>query len=314
MLNRRKFLLQGGMTMAMGLGLSKFTQAQTSPNSSLRTSHLAVNGFVFDALAAGPKEGELVLCLHGFPEFKESWITILESLGALGYHAVAVDQRGYSSQARPTTEADYTEAALVSDVLGFAKYLGAETFRLVGHDRGGILGWVVGANYPDKLLSLTILSTPHKNAFVSAYANDPAQQAMSQYIPILAAPSPSGENFMLGNNAANFIGAFNGKVSPSTINLYQQRLEVPGAMTAVLNWYREGNDLTGSLGSVNVPTRYIWGAEDAYLGKTAAVSTGTYCNGLYDFVQLANRSHWLMDEDPLSIVALLHEQFTDKIN
>jgi pimeloyl-ACP methyl ester carboxylesterase len=121
-----------------------------------------------------------------------SWIPILQSLGAAGYHAVAVDQRGYSPGARPTGVSEYTAANLVADTIGFAKALGASRFHLVGHDRGGSVAWSLAKNHPEVLLSLTILSTPHRDAFTYALANDPSQSAMSSYIATFDQPSPAG--------------------------------------------------------------------------------------------------------------------------
>ena len=272
-----------------------------------------MGNFQFDALACGPNGGELVLCLPGFPQGKEAYIEILLQLGAAGYRAVAVDPRGYSPGARPPNVADYSPANLVADVLGFAQALGAPRFHLVGHDRGGSVAWVCARNHPEVLLSLTILSTPHQDAFTYALQNDVNQANMSAYIQIFDEKPPAGENYLLANGAANLIGAYNGFVSAADVNLYVQRLEQPGALTAALNYYRADN-LNVPLGNVSVPTVYVWGTNDAYLGKLAATATGTFCSGLYTFVQLPSRSHWLLDEDPGAIVTLLKQQFTSIVN
>src|SRR4051812_45231516 len=93
---------------------------------------------VFDALAAGPADGDLVLLLHGYPEFADCWTEELAALAAAAYRAVAVDQRGYSPGARPTSISDYVVDNLVADALGFADSLGGPgRFHLVCHDWGG---------------------------------------------------------------------------------------------------------------------------------------------------------------------------------
>jgi pimeloyl-ACP methyl ester carboxylesterase len=282
-------------------------------SNTMQSIGLTVGNLQFDALSTGPADGELVLCLHGFPEFKEAWIPILEKLGAAGYRAVAVDQRGYSPGARPTNVSDYTPDILAADVMGFAQALGASRFRVVGHDRGGSVAWVVAKNYPNALLSLTVLCTPHRDAFAYALVNDPLQQGMSGYIQTFDQPPPAGENFLLANNAANLTGSYNGFVSAADVNLYVQRLEQPGALTAALNHYRAEN-VNIPLGKVTVPTFFIWGANDLYLGRIAATVTADFCDGPYTFVQLPGRSHWLMDEDPAAIFALLQQQFTSTVN
>jgi pimeloyl-ACP methyl ester carboxylesterase len=307
--SRRDFMVQTGLLMAAtSFGAARPAAAQSS---TLQSIGLTVGNLQFDALSAGPGNGELVLCLHGFPEYKESWIPILLQLGAAGYHAVAVDQRGYSPNARPTNVSDYSPANLVADVLGFAQALGASQFHLVGHDRGGSVAWVLAKNNPGVLLSLSILSTPHQDAFTYALSTDASQQAMSSYIQIFDQPAPAGENFLLANNAANLTGSYNGLVPNAAT--YVQQLQQPGALTAALNYYRADN-LTVPLGNIAVPTTYIWGSADAYLGKIAASATATFCTGPYTFVQLAGRSHWLMDEDPSAIATLLLQQFKSTVN
>nr|WP_234882139.1 alpha/beta fold hydrolase [Agrobacterium pusense] len=62
---------------------------------------------VFSGLACGPKEGETVLLLHGFPQFADSWAEVAVALAKAGYRAIAIDQRGYSAGARPETVRDY---------------------------------------------------------------------------------------------------------------------------------------------------------------------------------------------------------------
>jgi pimeloyl-ACP methyl ester carboxylesterase len=62
---------------------------------------LPARGLVFDALAAGPSTGELVVLLHGFPQTSACWTPMLETLAAAGYRAVAPDQRGYSPPPGP---------------------------------------------------------------------------------------------------------------------------------------------------------------------------------------------------------------------
>ena len=78
---------------------------------------IPVGEFVFDARAAGPADGELVLLLHGFPQTSWEWRSQLQALGDAGYRAVAPDQRGYSPRARPQGVENYRADHLAADVL-----------------------------------------------------------------------------------------------------------------------------------------------------------------------------------------------------
>jgi pimeloyl-ACP methyl ester carboxylesterase len=257
-----------------------------------------------------------VLCLHGFPEFKEAWIPVLELLGALGYYAVAVDQRGYLAGARPTEIADYAIANLVSDVVGMATTLlgqaGSSTkFHLVGHDMSGSVTWAVAEQHPELLISTTVLSTPHKNAFAAAYATTGnPQQAASSYTPMVQ--GSGGEAFMLANNGANFYGSYGGVVPDAT--LFVSRFQNDqGALTAALNWYRAENFAAADGTVVSAPVTYIWGSQDPFLLKESAVNTANFCSGPYKFVQLPSHAHFLADEVPQDIATLLEQQLAAKL-
>ncbi|MCZ0972654.1 alpha/beta fold hydrolase [Streptomyces albulus] len=132
--------------------------ADPTPVTRLR---LTAGPYTFDALASGPADSEVVLLLHGWPEFADCWHAVLPALGAAGYRALAVDQRGYSPDARPPRIADYAVPELVADALAFADSQGAERFHVVAHDWGGMVAWALAGAHLERLASLTVLATPH---------------------------------------------------------------------------------------------------------------------------------------------------------
>ena len=158
---------------------------------------IETNGFTFDALAAGPDDGALVLLLHGFPQFADAWTGVMGPLAAAGYRAVAVTQRGYSRGARPLEVSEYSLEKLVADVLGFADALGAPQFHLMGHDWGGAVAWTVAVAAPQRLLSLSVLAMPHLDAFSAALRSDLKQQLLSAYMKLFQAPGHVAETALL---------------------------------------------------------------------------------------------------------------------
>ena len=262
------------------------------------------NGYRFDALAAGPADGELVLCLHGFPQFADAWTPLLEALGAAGYRAVAFDQRGYSPGARPGDVAAYAMPHLVADVIAVADSLGAARFHLIGHDWGGAVAWAVGGAHADRLKTLTVLSTPHSEALTAAIRSDADQQARSAYMLMFRTASGVAETYLLSDDAANLRAAYKDRVTPDQVESIVARLSAPGALTAALNWYRAMAD-NPPVGQIIVPTLFVWGDEDQALGRTAALDTARCVEGPYRFEIVEGGSHWLIDEQPESIIALI---------
>ena len=136
----------------------------------------------FDALAAGPADGELVLLLHGFPQTGTCWLDAVNALADSGYRAVAPSQRGYSRGARPVGVEAYTLTELCADVLAMAAALGSERFHVVGHDWGGSVAWALAGEHPEVVASLTAVSTPHSAALRKALRRPPQRMRMA-YIP-----------------------------------------------------------------------------------------------------------------------------------
>ena len=262
------------------------------------------NGYRFDAIAAGPFNGDLVLCLHGFPQFADAWTPVLEALGAAGFRAVAFDQRGYSPGARPAGIAAYGMPHLVTDVIAVADKLGATRFHLIGHDWGGAVAWAVAGAHADRLKTLTVLSTPHSEALTAAIRSDPDQQTRSGYMLMFRAPEGVAETYLLGDEAANLRAVYKGKVAPGQIDSIVERLGDGGALTPALGWYRAMAD-NPRVGQIIVPTLFVWGDEDQALGRTAALATARHVEGPYRFEIVEGGSHWLIDERPDAIIALI---------
>ncbi|MEV6609609.1 alpha/beta hydrolase [Kutzneria sp. NPDC051319] len=264
---------------------------------------------VFDALAAGPADGDLVLLLHGYPEFADCWTEELAALGAAGYRAVAVDQRGYSPGARPTSISDYVVDNLVADALGFADSQGAGRFHLVCHDWGGLVGWALAGAHSDRLKSFTVLATPHPQALYAAISSDEDQSSRVNYVRYFRANVGGAEEGFLADGGARLRAAYGGAVSAELVESNVKRFSEPGALTAALSWYRavDGDDLNIPCGRVSAPTLYIWGSEDVALGRLAAETTKDWVDGPYQFVELPGASHWLPEESADTVIPLMLE-------
>lgn len=266
--------------------------------SGIQLGELEANGLTFTVRRAGPSTGRGVILLHGFPQTSACFSATAEVLGEAGYRVLAPDQRGYSPGARPDRVEDYAGRELVADVLALADAAGMETFDLVGHDWGGMVGWWAAGQHPERVRSLTAVSTPHPAAFAAALATDADQGSRSAYLDLFRRPEEP-ERLLLGEegDGAGLRRAFDGTgIDPEVIDDYVEVLVAPGALTAALNWYR-ATDLHRAPASarVAVPTLYVWSTEDIALGRRAAESTGEFVDGPYRFVVLEGVSHWIPD-------------------
>lgn len=286
-------------------------------SSELERVEIPIGSLTFDALAAGPPDGRLVLLLHGFPQTSWSWRDQLSALGDAGYRAIAPDQRGYSPGARPSELAAYAREHVVADVLAFADHFKAHQFDLVGHDWGGAVAWFVAAMHPARLRSLTVLSTPHPYAFASALGDEVSDQSQRSGYMAFFRQEGAAETAMLGADGSGdgLRNLFKGSGLPGGAEAAEPYVSVlvqPGALTAALNWYRamDIGSPPGSLGEVTTPTLYIWSTNDVALGRDAAERTAAFVSGPYRFEVLDGVSHWISEESPDEVNRLLLEHLT----
>jgi pimeloyl-ACP methyl ester carboxylesterase len=118
--------------------------------TATETLRVRAAGIEFAALATGPADGPLALCLHGFPDTAHSWRHLLPRLADHGYRAVAPFLRGYA----PTDLAPdgrYQTGALVRDANALHDALGGTADAvLIGHDWGALATYGAVAHQPDR--------------------------------------------------------------------------------------------------------------------------------------------------------------------
>ena len=105
-------------------------------------------------------EGPLVVLAHGWPDSWLSWRHQMLALADEGYHAVALQMRGYGETDAPEAVEAYDIAHLARDIAGAIDALGGGRGHLVGHDWGSMAAAGAAMFHPEKLASLTLMSVP----------------------------------------------------------------------------------------------------------------------------------------------------------
>jgi pimeloyl-ACP methyl ester carboxylesterase len=266
---------------------------------------IGANGLRFEALASGPADGEAVILLHGYPQSASSWRGTAGWLADQGYRVVAPSLRGYSPGANPPDAASYAMSVLVADVIGIADAEGIDRFHLVGHDWGGALAWMVAGAHPGRLLSLTVISTPHPAAMRMALTSS-TQALRSSYMGFFRLPRVPELVLQAGNFAQMGFGCRVSGLPKKAWLRDRAHLRRIGGLRGPLNWYRGTATAMGKPRRITVPTMYIWGRHDLFLGRTAARLTAKFVTGPYRFVDL-DAGHWIADRNPGDLYRLLGE-------
>jgi pimeloyl-ACP methyl ester carboxylesterase len=219
-------------------------------------------------------------------------------LNTEGLRTLIPTQRGYTRTARPTRRRDYRTAATADDVIALLDTAGLATAHIVGHDWGGTQAWGAAGWHPDRVASLTALSTPHPAAFLKALRTS-KQGLVSWYMWLFQLPA-----LPEAIAARTLAKSLQDNGLPSEFaNRYAAALSEPGALTGALNWYRGiPFSIRASLGPIAVPTTYIWGRHDVALARAAAELTADHVTGPYEVVEL-DAGHWLPETEPDAVAA-----------
>ena len=251
--------------------------------STIETTRIGLpTGVTLKVAMAGPEDGEPIVLLHGFPESHRTWRLVMPAL-AQDFRVYAPDQRGFAGSDKPDGVEAYKVQCVIDDLIALADALGLGRFTLVGHDWGGAAAWGAALKHPERIARLVIVNAPHPVIFQRSLIEDEEQREASQYIRAFRTPG-----FETGVKAMG-LGAFFDKSFGAHVDLrrisneerqaYLDEWDQPGALTAMLNWYRAATVVVPESGEkarlplwthmpfpkVKMPTLVVWGMKDKAL-------------------------------------------------
>jgi len=249
----------------------------------MRRERLSLStGIAMNVALAGPEHARPVILLHGFPESHRTWRSLAPLLSD-EFRLIMPDQRGFGGSDQPQEVEAYATDTLIADLFALVDALEVDRFALVGHDWGGAIAWAAAIKGDPRVERLAIINSPHPLIFQKSLIEDEAQREASQYIR--AFRDPKFEKFVEGiGYDAFFDKSFSKHVDLAAIpheerELYIAQWSRPGALTAMLNWYRASRMVVPQPGitvdmpdlvlrafpKIKIPVRVIWGLEDKAL-------------------------------------------------
>lgn len=282
-----------------------------APDSGISVRFVEANGQRFELAECGSGD-RLALCLHGFPELNFSWRHQMPLLAAKGWRVWAPNLRGYGASSRPEGIDAYRIDRLVADVAALIDVSGAREVMLVAHDWGAIIAWVFAIRAVRPLVRLVIMNVPHPKC-AEREIRHWHQLTKSWYIFFFQIPGLP-ERLLAANGGEAVKKAFlssaanKGRFLPDVLQVYADAALRPGALTAMLNYYRallrrpdmrEIGD-----GMVHVPTLMVWGEEDVAIDIRCTDGTEQWVPQL-ELHRLPGVSHWVQQDAPEAVNAIL---------
>lgn len=146
-------------------------------------SRIPVGELTLHVAEAGPKDGPLLVLLHGFPEFYFEWREYITALAADGFHVVAPDQRGYNLSDKPSGIDAYRLDNLANDILALADHFGQAKFQVVGHDWGASVAWWLATIAPNPAHAFRRSQCSAPGVVVASDAGEPGAAAKMLVCP-----------------------------------------------------------------------------------------------------------------------------------
>ena len=278
-------------------------------------------GIQMNVALAGPEDAQPVIMIHGFPESHRTWRDLVQLLSE-DLRLIMPDLRGFGETDRPQDVADYATDTLIADIFALADSLGIDRFALVGHDWGGAIAWAAAFRGDPRIERLAIVNSPHPLIFQKSLIWDAPQRAASQYMRAFRNPGMEAGIEAMGFDTF-FEKSFSKHADLSLIpaderQIYIDQWSRPGALTAMLNWYRSSQVVVPAVDEsaelpawvergvpkLHIPVRIIWGLEDKALLPIQLEGIGEV-GDYVDVFPLKGVGHFAPWEAPEQVAAAL---------
>ncbi|HET7417938.1 MAG TPA: alpha/beta hydrolase [Solirubrobacterales bacterium] len=258
-------------------------------------------GLDFHYAEAGSGD-DVVLCLHGWPQHWYEWRHLMPAL-ADRYRVIALDLRGFGWSEAPKD--GYEKENLVDDILAVLDELGIDRLKLVGHDWGGWLGFLLCLREPERFeryLSLNILPP-----WTSARAMAP-QLWRFWYQWLISTPGIGYQLHRSGKFVPKvLVGGSVVKAAwdNATIHAFSDTFEQPDRARAAVQMYRtftlrEAPEIMRGRyadARLRVPTLLLFGTGDAALNHELLAGYERHADDM-QLEKVDGCGHFIVDEKP----------------
>ena len=291
---------------------------------SIRHDYAQVGELRLHYAECGAENDQLVILLHGFPEFWYSWRHQMPVLGA-HYHVVAPDMRGFNLSDKPARVSDYRIECLVGDVIGLIKHFGKSKAVIIAHDWGAGVAWAVAQKHSEVVDRLAALQVPLPAAWRENMTF--AQLRRSWYMFFFQLPRlpewwASARNFKRMDEMYRKTSVRPGAFSDEDIKAYKEAMRQPRALTSALNYYRANvlrSLFRGGVetpnepdGRIRVPTLFIYGEQDVAVIPSTVKNLGAFIDAPYRELRIPDSGHWVQNEAVAEVNTALLEFLSEK--
>jgi pimeloyl-ACP methyl ester carboxylesterase len=250
----------------------------------LEQGRVTVNDVDLAYLAAGPGDGPLALCLHGFPDSAWTWRFLAPELVAAGFRVVAPFLRGYAPSAVPA-DGRFQSAALSLDALALHEALGGDPSAvLIGHDWGALAAYGAASGGPDRWRRVVAAAVPPALDLSRLFSYDQVKRSFYFFVfqwPMAEMIVGADDLAFLDGLWADWSPGYDGSEDVARV---KECLRDPASLTAAIGYYRaalgavpQDPALAELQAATNVPppqpTLYLHGTDDGCMAVSLTEGT-----------------------------------------
>lgn len=274
---------------------------------------VSANGARFHIAELG--SGPDVLLMHGFPTLWWTWRHLMVALADAGYHAIAMDLRGFGGSDHPPH--GYDPMTLSADAVGVLRSLGVTSATVIGHGWGAMGAWTMGVLEPELAPRIIPISMPHPRA-LRANLRHSGQWATLGYV-LDFQPPLLPERLMQAHDAVRvetFLRRWSANtewVDEQASNYRSVFMHWPTAHTSIEPhrwmvrsfWRSDGHRYMSAMADPVVgDVLHIHGALDPMLLSASCAGSQRYVDGSYTFAS-TQAGHFPQEEDPHGVASLV---------
>lgn len=258
------------------------------------------NGISLGYIDQGPRNGPVVILIHGYTDSARDWVPLLPHLDP-GFRVVLVDIRGHGLSSKP--ECCYDRVDFAYDIKLLMDQLNIRQADIIGHSLGSLIAQSFAETWPERTRRLVLISSTagtiaecpaDKEAVASLdfrseiqKLHDPIDPESPFMIEWWSSPTPVDEAFLKRQRA---------DAARIPVNVW----------LAVLDQGLTGLDLQSGLSKIMAPTLLVWGGKDPIFGARDRCSLmhGLPKAEVSLYEELGHNAFW---EEPKTIGARLND-------
>lgn len=246
-------------------------------------------------------EGDPIFMLHGFPDSADVWRKMIPVFISNGYRVIAPDMRGFGESDIPEKKEDSAISFILKDILELKGKLGIQQpAKLIAHDWGANIGWMLASFYPKEFDSYVAISVGHPYAYE---LDGGFEQKKKGWYTMAFLFEGMAEKLFSQNDWAGF-RVFTQNHSELAEH-WLPDLKRKGRFTAALNLYRANLEPTEK--NLEIPSTPLnvlgfYGRKDLYLSESQMTESKKYIDGRFDYVPVEG-GHWLPIDEPEFLTA-----------